>query len=423
MRSRPGKASLGRSDRPHNCSPRLSSCPGARRPLALAGARGRCRGLRLRVPGCAAGSRGDDRRHARRIHGSLLAWFASSLRPGREALVTSLARQVRGSLEPDVAAYTRNVTRAWCVFFAAQPRSALLLAFAPTAIWSWFVNILDLPLVGLMFLGEYAFRVRRFRHGKPATLAQTIKAFRLRAAGRHEERQPPAKPRGAAAESPWSPSRLVRAATVLHVLAAAALIVRPDLWAWVLGAIAATHGAMAALGMLPRNRLLGPNLNRLPGTSAERRDIALTFDDGPDPLVTPRVLDILDAHGAKASFFCIGERVEAEPALTREILRRGHSVENHSHSHPLGFALSLAGASPASSEPRARQSRKRRAPLRSSSALRWASQSLLDYAVHRAGLQYVSWTRRGFDGVDGNADAVLGRLDARIGGRRHPVAA
>jgi uncharacterized membrane protein len=118
------------------------------------------------------------------IHGSLLAWFASSLRPGREALVTSLARQVRGSLEPEVATYTRNVTRAWCVFFAAQlGGSALLLAFAPTAIWSWFDNILDLPLVGLMFLGEYAFRVRRFRHGKPATLAQTIKAFRLRAAG------------------------------------------------------------------------------------------------------------------------------------------------------------------------------------------------------------------------------------------------
>ena len=69
----------------------------------------------------------------------------------------------------------------------------------------------------------------------------------------------PAKPRGEAAESPWSPSRLVRAATALHVLAAAALIVRPDLWAWVLGAIAATHGAMAALGMLPRNRLLGPH--------------------------------------------------------------------------------------------------------------------------------------------------------------------
>ena len=221
----------------------------------------------------------------------------------------------------------------------------------------------------------------------------------------------PAKPRGAAAESPWSPSRLVRAATVLHVLAAAALIVRPDLWAWVLGAIAATHGAMAALGMLPRNRLLGPNLNRLPGTSAERRDIALTFDDGPDPLVTPRVLDILDAHGAKASFFCIGERVEAEPALTREILRRGHSVENHSHSHPLGFALSLAGgfARELGAAREAIEKATGTSPVffRAPMGLR---NPLLDYAVHRAGLQYVSWTRRGFDGVDGNADAVLGRL-------------
>lgn len=118
------------------------------------------------------------------IHGGLLAWFANSLRPGREALVSSLARQVRGSLDPDVAAYTRIVTKAWCVFFAAQlGASATLLAFASTATWSLFVNVLDLPLAGLMFLAEYACRLRRFRNDRPATLAQTIRAFRLRAAG------------------------------------------------------------------------------------------------------------------------------------------------------------------------------------------------------------------------------------------------
>lgn len=117
------------------------------------------------------------------IHGGLLAWFAHSLRPGREPLVSSLARQVHGPLDADLAGYTRNVTRAWCVFFAAQlATSATLLAFASAKTWSLFVNVLDLPLVALMFVGEYGYRVIRFRNGNPASLAQSIKAFRHRAA-------------------------------------------------------------------------------------------------------------------------------------------------------------------------------------------------------------------------------------------------
>ncbi|MCK7496077.1 MAG: polysaccharide deacetylase family protein [Comamonadaceae bacterium] len=53
--------------------------------------------------------------------------------------------------------------------------------------------------------------------------------------------------------------------------------------------------------------------SRLPAAAARRREICITFDDGPDPEVTPRVLDLLDRHGAKASFFCIGERALAHP--------------------------------------------------------------------------------------------------------------
>jgi len=59
----------------------------------------------------------------------------------------------------------------------------------------------------------------------------------------------------------------------------------------------------------------------------------LTFDDGPDPATTPRVLDLLDARGARSTFFCIGRRVEAH----RDIARRGHRVENHSHRHRTAF--------------------------------------------------------------------------------------
>ena len=88
--------------------------------------------------------------------------------------------------------------------------------------------------------------------------------------------------------------------------------------------------------MHPRGSQLGPNLVRLPGSMAGA--VALTFDDGPDPEVTPRVLDLLDRHGANASFFVIGRKAARHGALLREMLRRGHTVENHSHHHRWSFA-------------------------------------------------------------------------------------
>ena len=60
---------------------------------------------------------------------------------------------------------------------------------------------------------------------------------------------------------------------------------------------------------------------------------ALTFDDGPDPEATPAVLDVLDREGAKATFFLVGERVEAHPELAREVAARGHTVALHGHVH------------------------------------------------------------------------------------------
>ncbi|MQY05657.1 polysaccharide deacetylase family protein [Actinomadura macrotermitis] len=67
--------------------------------------------------------------------------------------------------------------------------------------------------------------------------------------------------------------------------------------------------------------------------------IALTIDDGPSPLWTPRVLDLLDEHDIKATFFIIGEQVEEFPKLTRRIADAGHQVCNHTMTHPdLSFA-------------------------------------------------------------------------------------
>lgn len=68
--------------------------------------------------------------------------------------------------------------------------------------------------------------------------------------------------------------------------------------------------------------------------------VALTFDDGPHPHWTPRILDALDRSGVRATFFVIGALVEAHPDLVFEMARRGHSVQNHTWSHPSLTALS-----------------------------------------------------------------------------------
>ncbi|MGH8258702.1 MAG: polysaccharide deacetylase family protein, partial [Steroidobacteraceae bacterium] len=135
------------------------------------------------------------------------------------------------------------------------------------------------------------------------------------------------------------PSPLLKGSAVLHLGAAGAIAAMPAAWPWAVGAVVADHLAVAASGLVPRCGLLGPNLRRLPPAAAARGCIAITIDDGPDPAVTPLVLDRLQARGAKATFFCIGERVARHADLAREIVRRGHAVENHSQRHPHHFSL------------------------------------------------------------------------------------
>ncbi len=112
----------------------------------------------------------------------LLLWaFGRTLAPGREALVTGLARYVHGTLPPEIEVYTRRVNWAWCVFFAAMTLTSLLLfAFAPLKMWSLFANLLTLPLIALMFVGEYAYRVARYRNFAHVSLLTAVRAFRDR---------------------------------------------------------------------------------------------------------------------------------------------------------------------------------------------------------------------------------------------------
>ncbi len=71
-----------------------------------------------------------------------------------------------------------------------------------------------------------------------------------------------------------------------------------------------------------------------------KRQIYLTFDDGPCPETTPQLLDILDRNGVKATFFCVGDNVRKFPELFAELQRRGHHVGNHTMHHLKGFRTS-----------------------------------------------------------------------------------
>lgn len=208
-------------------------------------------------------------------------------------------------------------------------------------------------------------------------------------------------------ESGWKPSWLIRASVALHLLAGVAIIVEPAHWPWALAAVIVNHLLLTAVGLWPRSHGLGPNWTRLPAAAVARNEIALTIDDGPDPLVTPQVLDLLDRHAARASFFCVGEKASRYPELCREIIRRGHTVENHSQRHrhtfsllgPRGFFRELQAAQNTLGGITGQRPLFFRAPA----GLR---NPFLDPVLTRLGLTLASWSARGFDTRVGDPERV-----------------
>ncbi|HKV26339.1 MAG TPA: polysaccharide deacetylase family protein [Candidatus Acidoferrum sp.] len=101
-------------------------------------------------------------------------------------------------------------------------------------------------------------------------------------------------------------------------------------------ALAAAAAGLAAYGAVyPRSQLFGTTICR---TNSPRK-LALTFDDGPNPYVTPKLLDLLDRFHAHATFFVIGKHARDCPELLQETAARGHLIGNHTDSHPNLFWL------------------------------------------------------------------------------------
>lgn len=209
----------------------------------------------------------------------------------------------------------------------------------------------------------------------------------------------------------YNPSAFVSASAAMHILALGSIAFKPTLWPFAVGALVVDHAGLVLGGLLPRCRILGPNMTRMQAKANSSRAVALTFDDGPDLECTPRVLEVLHRHNVNASFFCIGRSVAENSSLVREMVERGHRIENHTWSHPNSFAfLSPAGlsaeigrAQSVITQVTGRAPRYFRAPAGIRSP--W-----LDPVLHRLRLRLVSWTRRGFDTVEKDPDRICRRL-------------
>ena len=213
----------------------------------------------------------------------------------------------------------------------------------------------------------------------------------------------------------WRLPMLIRISILIHLAAILTLLFAPALWPWLLAAIISNHLLLAAVGLWPRSNWLGANWVVLPAAAQARHEIALTIDDGPDPEVTPQVLALLDRYQIKASFFCIGDKAARYPELCREIVARGHCVENHSQHHRHYF--SLLGIGGYYREIQAAQTtltnitRVKPRFFRAPAGLR---NPFLAPVLAHLQLQLASWSVRGFDTRVRDAEQVKKKLLAGL---------
>lgn len=206
-------------------------------------------------------------------------------------------------------------------------------------------------------------------------------------------------------------TKLTLTAVCLLVLV---VVTAPDAWRWSMaGAIVLIYTIVFGLGI----SFIGMNFFVVAlcrGEGDEKR-IALTFDDGPDPETTPAILDALGAEDVCATFFCVGERVRANPEIAKRIVEEGHGIGNHTmrHSWRTNFLFGrlleceLAEAQVAIAHGTGRQPVYFRTPMGLTNP---------HYAgvLGRLGLKLVGWDVRGFDLSGRGARAVIDRVRGRV---------
>ncbi len=147
------------------------------------------------------------------------------------------------------------------------------------------------------------------------------------------------------------------------------------------------------------------------GFHADGKAVWLTIDDGPDPEDTPKILDLLEASRARATFFLIGSRARRHPELVRRILERGHSVGSHTETHPLwNFWLAGPGRVRRELGDSVKALKQAGAEVRYFRSPVGIKSLFLKGCLREFGLRCVAWTIRSGDGFSGNRQAVVGRV-------------
>lgn len=175
-----------------------------------------------------------------------------------------------------------------------------------------------------------------------------------------------------------------------------------------IGVVFLSHMLLLYPTLRPNAQWLGPVITHF---ETPRKEVWLTIDDGPTD-DTPVLLDLFDAHDVKATFFVKGTLAEQRVEIAREIARRGHTLANHSHTHPSASFWCLPPGRIASEI----DDCNRALTSITGTKPRWfrAPVGMKNFTVHpalaRRDMRLIGWTARGFDGVYSDPDAILARI-------------
>lgn len=174
-------------------------------------------------------------------------------------------------------------------------------------------------------------------------------------------------------------------------------------------------GACAYAALYPTSQIFGRTLI----AQARHRELALTFDDGPNPEWTPQLIDILARYKVRATFFLVGRFAEQEPLLTRYVADAGHLVGNHSWSHPNLALLAPGGVRDELSRTSEILQRITGRPIRYFRPPFGARRPDVLWSARRMGMTPVLWNAMTTDWSETSSDRIAGRLVEKIDGLCH----